>query len=293
MVRRITPAQARSKLRQVQQKQRQAVNQANAAIRKYNRDVKSAVNRYNREATTHNARVRASRQRLKREVARLNSSRTTKRYVVYQRSVSTLQQSFARIEASAEAGTWQGGTQLLELTEGETANSVAVLNALLAEAHPDDGTDPGGSLQGTAITNELTQISPDLDARWHGALYSLSPSNPDAARHFCTSAREILATILESEAPDDQVIAANPHADMTPEGRVTRRSRIRFCLDRRGAYDAELEVFVDDDLENVLELFGDFNQGTHGGAGRFDLSQLGAIKKRVEDAILFLHRIVR
>ncbi len=123
--------------------------------------------------------------------------------------------------------------------------------------------------------------------------FSLSSSNPDAARHFCTSAREILATILESAAPDDQVIAGNPDADITPEGSVTRRARIRHCLDRRGTYDADLETFVDDDLENVIELFRDFNDGTHGGAGRFDLRQLGAIKKRVEDAILFLYRIVR
>jgi hypothetical protein len=50
---------------------------------------------------------------------------------------------------------------------------------------------------------------------------------------------------------------------------------------------------VDDDLENVIELFRDFNDGTHGSAGRFDLPQLAAIKKRVEDAILFLHRVVR
>lgn len=291
MVRRITPAQARSKLRQAQQKQRQAVSRYHAVVRKYNRDVKRAVDNYNREATAHNARVRANRQRLKREVARLNSSSTTRRYVVYQRSVSTLQQSFARIDASAEAGTWQGGTDLLDLTEGETANSVAVLNALLAESDPDGGTDVNGSLQGTIITGELLQISPDLNARWHGALYSLNPSNPDAARHFCTSAREILTTILESAAPDDQVIAANPHADMTPEGRVTRRARIRHCLDRRGTYDAQLETFVNDDLENVLELFRDFNEGTHGTAGRFDLLQLGTIKKRVEDAILFLHRV--
>lgn len=56
--------------------------------------------------------------------------------------------------------------------------------------------------------------------------------------------------------------------------------------------DADLETFVEDDLENVIELFREFNDGTHGGAGRFDLRQLGSIKKRVEDAILFVYRIV-
>jgi hypothetical protein len=49
---------------------------------------------------------------------------------------------------------------------------------------------------------------------------------------------------------------------------------------------------VDDDIDNVITLFDDFNSGTHGGAGCFDLAQLTAIKTRVEDAIQFLHRIV-
>ncbi len=103
-------------------------------------------------------------------MARLNSSRTTTRYVVYRRSVVTLQQSFSRIETSAGAGRWHGGADLFDLSEGETANSVAVLNALLTERGPAGATDLELSLQRTSITRELTEISPDLDARWHGAL---------------------------------------------------------------------------------------------------------------------------
>jgi hypothetical protein len=51
--------------------------------------------------------------------------------------------------------------------------------------------------------------------------------------------------------------------------------------------------FVDADINNVMDLFGDFNPATHGEAGRYDLVQLAAIKSRVEGAIQFLHRIVR
>jgi hypothetical protein len=217
---------------------------------------------------------------------------TTTRHVAYRRSVMTLQQSFERIEAASEAGTWSGGDDLFELSEGETANSLAVLNALVAEPGQAPRSEDG-SLQATSLAGELAQISPDLDARWHGALYALSPMNPDAARHFCTSSREILAGILESEAPDDVVLEANPMADRTDDGRVTRRARIRFCLDKRGTYDADLASFVEEDLENVITLFRDFNDATHGSAGRFDLPQLSAIKQRVEDAIRFLYRIVR
>lgn len=293
MARRMSRSQFRSKQRQAEQKQRQAINRYNAAARKFNRETKRAVDDHNRKTRAHNATVRTNRQRLGREFARLNSSSGTTRYVVYRRSVVTLQESFERIEASAEAGTWQAGSDLFDLSEGETANSVAVLNSLLTDTETDEEPDVDESLQSTTITSELAEISPELKDRWHGALFSLNPKNPDAARHFCTSAREILTAILEAEAPDEQVLATNPQADITHDGQVTRRARIRHCLERRDSYDADLEVFVDADIDNVIELFRDFNQGTHGDAGRYTVRQLTVVKKRVEDAILFLHRIVR
>lgn len=52
-----------------------------------------------------------------------------------------------------------------------------------------------------------------------------------------------------------------------------------------------MEDFVEENIKNVLALFGEFNGGTHGTAGRFGLDQLQALKARVEDAIRFIHRI--
>jgi hypothetical protein len=46
---------------------------------------------------------------------------------------------------------------------------------------------------------------------------------------------------------------------------------------------------VDADVDNVLDLFGIVNAGTHGVAGTYDIDALTAIKRRVEDAIRFLH----
>lgn len=37
-------------------------------------------------------------------------------------------------------------------------------------------------------------------------------------------------------------------------------------------------------------MFHEFNDGTHGNAGRFNLRQLQAIKRRVEDAVRFVAR---
>jgi len=294
-----TPSQIRSDLRRAQQQQRQAVQKFNRAIDDYNREVRRVnahnqriVANYNREVRAHNARVRANRQRLRHEIARLNaqSPTTTVRFVTYRTSVQALQQSFERVEASSIDGSWNASDELFEMAEGETANSVAVLNALLADPSTDDVDD--ARLRRTVITTELQEIDDDLDHRWHGALFFLSPRNPDAARHFCTSAREILVRILDMKAPDKVVLAANPAATLTPTGQVTRREKIRFCLTRGGQQSLALLNFVDDDIDNVMDLFNDFNSATHGESGRFDMLQLGAIKTRVEGAIQFLQRVV-
>ena len=43
--------------------------------------------------------------------------------------------------------------------------------------------------------------------------------------------------------------------------------------------------------DNVLTLFRDFNNGTHGHAGRFTITQLNALRIRVESAIRFIHAL--
>lgn len=234
--------------------------------------------------------MRANRQRLQRELAKLGTRRSTTRYVTYQSSVETLQRSFVRVEEASENQTWTASDELFEMAEGETANSVAVLNALLDEPTANAGDE--SRLRDTIITNELSDISPDLDARWRGALFALSPINPDAARQFCTSAREIFVNLLDLKAPDEAILAANANIQLTQNGRVPRREKINFCLSRSGQQSPELATFVEDDINNVMDLFGTFNPATHGEAGKYDFSQLSAIKTRVEGAIQFLYRIV-
>lgn len=291
MPKRVTPSQFRSLVRQAEQRQRQAINSYNSAARKHNSEVRRAVNDYNREVRAHNSRVRVNRRRLRSELARLSSRTTTTRFVSYRSSVVVLHQSFARIEAAAEHGDWrEGDSDLFDLAEGEAANSVAVLNAL--EGVADSPAADGQSLQSSILT-ELKTFSADLDRRWTGALFALSPRNPDAARHFCTSSREILSAILDAEAPMDDVLAAYPEAPRTPDGWPTRRDRIRYCLARRGRESDGFAEFVDADIQNVVDLFQVFNDGTHGTAGRFDLSELLAVKNRVEQAVRFLYAVVR
>lgn len=230
MVRKMTPAQYNAWVRQENARRKRAVDAYNAEMRRVNAHNERVVAAHNHKVTAHNRQVvaehnrraRTHNERLKREVARLNAS-TSVRHTTYQRSVSTLRQSFGRLEAAADSTSWNGAEDLLDLSESETANSVAALNALL-----DEGTTgpPAGdhiaALRSTVISDELETFGHDLDARWQGALFSLHPDNPDASRHFCTSARELLSSMLEIVAPDAEVLAADPDCARTDQGSVSR-----------------------------------------------------------------------
>lgn len=288
MARRVTPSQFRAEVRRLEQRQRAAINRYNQEVRRRNAKAKRAVDDYNREVRAHNQRVRTNRERLRRELTRAQAAQrrsNTSATTTYRRSVSTLVERWDAIDATADASSMDGA--LVDLAERETANSVAALNELDGSAD-----DPVSRLTDTAIADELVQLGGDLDQRWRGALFALHEANPDAARHFCTSAREIITAVLKSDVTDDDIAAVFPDAERTPQGTITRRERIRYLMHRRGETNTDMIDFVDSDVDNVIDLFQAFNDGTHGHAGRFTMSQLAALKRRVEDAILFLHRIV-
>lgn len=304
-----SPAQIRSQLRQAQSRARQSQQKLNQAIRDYNRqvdkanaarrkfvnDYNSAVRQYtrsvdafNREQKRRDAVASTNRSRLEHELRRLERAPAKRSVrVEFKTSVEALAASASRL-AGASPATWID-TDLGELSQGEAANSVATLTALLGDEEASDLD--AEQVQQSHLREVLDELDPEIGARWAGALFALSPLNPDAARHFCTSAREMLADVLERLAPSEVVEQHDPACDRTPQGDVSRRARIRFCLRQAGLADDDFEDFVEEDIENVLALFYEFNSGTHGRSGKFNLRQLGALKQRVEDALYFILRI--
>ncbi|MEU4159214.1 hypothetical protein [Actinoplanes sp. NPDC026670] len=264
------------------------VNDYNRKVAAHNREVKRAVDRYNREVRAYNARVRSNRQRLNAEIARLNRQRSTTRYVTVQTSTVALHTAYSRIDAQSEL--WnERGQELADFAEAEAANSVHVANVLLDEVAADEE-----EAEGTSLTDELSVLSTDLDSRWRGALFAINPRNPDAARHFCTSAREVIVELINMKAPDAVVLLAKPNCERGPDGRaVARREKIGYLLDQNGAGYESLGDFMETDVNDVMNLFSQFNRGTHGTAGRFDVPALRAIKHRVEASIRFLSTLVQ
>jgi hypothetical protein len=286
MARRISSSQLRSKLSQAQSKIRQAQSKHRQAVNKFNQEVRT----YNSKARSHNARVRANRERLKRELQKLARTASRPQYVTFRTSVETVQRSYTTLEGRADADLYdERYDRFLDLSEREAANSVSVMNALEGET-PENETDDEPPT--SEIDHILGAISQDVHDRWHGALYSLSPKNPEAARHFCTSARELLTEILERFARDEEVKATLSDCELTQQGKPTRRAKIRFFLHKQGVADDAVTDFVEKDMENVVQLFRVFNDGTHGSSGRFEHSQLCAIRARVEGAVSFLWGII-
>ncbi|MCH8744231.1 MAG: hypothetical protein IIB31_01135 [Chloroflexi bacterium] len=82
-----------------------------------------------------------------------------------------------------------------------------------------------------------------------------------------------------------------PDCPKTQQGTPTRRAKIQFLLQRSELTTVDIGEFVDEDIQNILELFDVLNSATHGEAGLYDWSTLVTIKRRVEDGLIFLARI--
>ena len=261
----------------VNNQNRRALNSYNQEVRRVNRHNKAAVSKYNQAVRSHNARVESQR----RQRIRVLKSSSSVSYAPVRESSINLN---ARYDSLPNSGDQSPYGDLVALSEREAANSAEVAEALVS----DELSEPE-QIEDTGLIEYLAEFSEDMCDRWRGALYSLSPSNPDAARHFCTSAREIFTEILAHWAPDEEVLAADPTCELTPNKTgPSRRSKIRFFLAKKGADTPEMLGFVNQDIEDVLQLFHVFNEATHGVAGKHGFRKLQAIKKRVEGSIMFL-----
>lgn len=277
-------SQFRSKMRQIESKQRQAVNNYNRAVRQYNSNVKKFVSDYNSFVRNYNSAVRRNRQIINREISKLQSHSSTR--TTFMVSLDAMQQYYSAVNSYYGEGVTvnQYQDRILDLIEQEQANSVITANTVENNEYPEENTDD------IEIGNKLLSVSQDLNDRWKGAVFSLNPNNPDACRHFCTSARELFTDFIELKAPDDEVFSYNSNCAKTERGNATRKEKIKYML-RNTHMDESVVNFVESDIDNILELFHVLSDGTHGIAGRYDDKKLMQVKKRVEQGIYFLCEI--
>lgn len=283
MVRKVSPSQFKSKMRAVQ---RQAESKMKQAVNKYNQDVnrklKSAINDYNRTV----------KNKMTSELRKLQSSsytttRTT--YSTYYRTSLSLNSSYESVlrERNILSDLSPEQEYIYGLAEQENINNLETSNAIIND---DIESELEYSEIETELSNKLYTLSEDLKNRWKGAIFSLNPNNPDATRHFCTSAREIFTEIIEISAPDEKVFNYKSNCQITERGNPTRREKIGYLINKKDLVKSMIE-FADKDIDNVLKLFHVLSDGTHGQAGKYSIEKLNIVKKRVEDGLYFLCNI--
>ena len=284
MARHINTSQLRSQLRRIESKTKQAVNQYNREVRRYNTELSRAVSKYNSAVRQYNSSVRRNKQIVSRELSKLRLHTTTNSS--YTISLHAMQQHYSQIGAVYYEGVEVTPDQerILDLIEQEQANGIITANVIENDVMPEENTDD------VEIGNKLALVSQDLLFRWQGAVFSLNPQNPDASRHFCTSTRELFTDFIELKAPDREVFAYNPNAEKTKQGNATRKEKIRYMMRHFNFQNCVVE-FADSNIENILQLFFELSGGTHGKAGKYDMSKLLQVKKRVEQGINFLCEI--
>ena len=266
------------------------INDYNRQVNQYNQQLKRNIDNYNREVRKFNAEQERRRQKLNQSIRAFNNSRYTIRTtttVSYRESVEYLQRSYNNLDTFNQNNSFsETNSKLFEdYPTQETNNSVQLYNSL-------NGIDEGDyidpqELQQSYIVQKLNEISSDLKNRWQGALFSLSPNNPDASRHFCTSVREIFTQVIDVKAPDYLVTNYFPDCEFH-QNKPNRKFKIKYILYQKAIKSEQLEEFVESDINDIISLFQILNDGTHGSAGKFTTQQLLKLKKRVEDSISFI-----
>lgn len=277
---RFNKSQVKSKIRHIQ-------NKYNQGMRKIERQINHKINDYNRAVKRYNSNLRKNQSKIKSELMKFQRNSTIRvSSSTYKISVINVNQSYDRLSQKYDfEDNSNRYRNFLEKIEEENANNLEVANVIL---NNDEINNEGYSLEENIVSNKLLNISEDLDNRWKGAIFSLNPKNPDATRHFCTSTREIFIQIIDTKAKDNDVIHAFPDCEKTNNGTVSRRSKIKYLLHKKGVNDIDIEKFVHTDIENILSLLYELNGGTHGQAGKYSINQLKSIKKRVENGLSFL-----
>lgn len=137
----------------------------------------------------------------------------------------------------------------------------------------------------------LADLDPNLIEMLRGANDARKSSNPDRARHFSISARELLSHVLRLLAPDEEVRKWTKLPDHYKDGKPTRKARLLFIC--RTINSNRLNRFVEKDTVALLELMDILHGGTHGLQSGLTDEQMRALDLRLEGALRFLLEIGR
>lgn len=260
---------------------RNQMNKIQREAKKAEMQFKQEINNYNKAVRQYNSNVRNNKNKILRELNRMKSTYTinTNYYV----TTKLVHNFYIKVSNSYDNGLVE--EDIFNAIENEDANNLELSNVVL---NNDEVENSDVDLDESNISAKLIKISTDLNDRWKGALFSLNPNNPEAARHFCTSTREILKVLIDDRIKDKDVIDSNPQCDKTNYGSPTRKEKIKYAMNKKGISDELIIEFTDSNIENTISLINELSNGTHGHSNKYSLNQLKSFKKRFEDSINFV-----
>ena len=262
--------QFRGQMNKIQRESRRAQQQS-----------KNSVNSYNRAVRRYNSKVRYYRNKIQREFNRLYFNYSIESH--YYNSTKLVYDTYTKISDLYENGDIE--ENLFNAIENENANNLELSNVVL---NNEEVENYDVEIDESNISSKLSNISTDLDDRWKGALFSVNPNNPEAARHFCTSTREILKVLIDDGIKDSEVVSENPQCERKNSGTPTRKEKIKYAMNKKGIDNSLIVEFTNENIENTVSLINELSNGTHGRSSRYSLNQLKSFKKRFEDSINFI-----
>ena len=138
----------------------------------------------------------------------------------------------------------------------------------------------------------LKGVDPALARPYEGARKVLYGTNPDRARHFLSSQRELWNHLLRIIAPDEQVQEWIPKddKDLLHEGKPTRKARILYLC--RDLNHDSLTEFVVRDTHALVTLVNLFNR-IHQLEPKLSDQQLRALQLRSDSWLTYILQIFK
>lgn len=171
------------------------------------------------------------------------------------------------------------GVECLDVTTGETSDDEYEDERQIVREEISARADE-------TLRTQLVSLKPELLNLWEGAKQALTSDNPDRARHFITSFRELFTHVLHLLSPDDDLRGWSTSPKDFVNNRPTRRARLSYIS--RGISHGAFTAFVEKDVAATLAICDLFQAGTHGISNNFSEAQLFALKNRAESAICFM-----
>ena len=136
----------------------------------------------------------------------------------------------------------------------------------------------------------LSEVDPKLAQLYAGARSALRGTNPDRARHFLSSLRELWSHLMRTIAPDSEVMNWVPDnsQQLLYEGRPTRKARVLYVC--RDLNDGALTKFVYSDTQAFVEFFDVLNR-VHELNPEFSDPQLHALQVRSDSYLTYVLQI--